>query len=184
MNLEQYLVFAFLTIPVAIFSRRSLFRMRHHGFYRFLSWECILWLFAANYPAWFSEPSAVNQLFSWFLLCLSAFVAIRGALDIKQKGKPGTKRDDDALYAFEKTSVLVDTGIFRYIRHPLYASLLLLTWGIYLKAPTLLLLIPSLLSTAFLFVTAILDEQECIGYFGEAYADYMKRSKRFIPWIF
>jgi len=52
---------------------------------------------------------------------------------MKKIGKPGMNRDNKALYQFEKTSELIDTGIFKYIRHPLYSSLLFLTWGIFLK---------------------------------------------------
>ena len=46
-------------------------------------------------------------------------------------GKPSKDRDEKSLYSFEKTSELIDTGVFKYIRHPLYAGLILLTWGIY-----------------------------------------------------
>ena len=67
---------------------------------------------------------------------------------------------------------------------PLYASLLFLTWGICLKQITLLLFLISIISTLFLFLTAIFDEKECLKYFGEKYKTYMKRSKRFVPFIF
>jgi protein-S-isoprenylcysteine O-methyltransferase Ste14 len=38
--------------------------------------------------------------------------------------------------AIEKTTILVTTGAYRYIRHPLYSSLLFLAWGIFFKAPS------------------------------------------------
>jgi protein-S-isoprenylcysteine O-methyltransferase Ste14 len=60
---------------------------------------------------------------------------------------------------------------------------LFLTWGIFMKHTTYFLLFIAILSTAFLFITAIFDEKECIQYFGEKYREYMKRSKRFIPFI-
>lgn len=52
---------------------------------------------------------------------------------LKRKGRPATERDDKNLFDFEKTSTLVQTGIYIYIRHPLYSSLILLTWGILLR---------------------------------------------------
>ena len=55
--------------------------------------------------------------------------------------------------------------------------------GILFKNITLPLLVVSMLSTLFLFLTAIYDEKECIQYFGLKYIEYMKRSKRFIPFI-
>ena len=103
---------------------------------------------------------------------------------MKKTRKPQADRDDKTLYKFEKTTELVDTGIFKYIRHPLYSSLLFLTWGIYLKNTSNELLIVSLLSTIFLFLTAKFDENECIKYFGEKYKEYRKRSKMFIPFLF
>lgn len=78
----------------------------------------------------------------------------------------------------------MDKGIFKYIRHPLYSSLLFLTWGILLKNATIELSIAALISTIFLYFTAIYDEKECIMFFGNKYIDYMKRSKRFLPYIF
>lgn len=103
---------------------------------------------------------------------------------MKRIGKPDKNRDRKTLYEFEQTTELVDKGIFKYIRHPLYSSLLFLTWGILLKNPTLGLIIVSLTSTIFLYFTSIFEEKECIAFFGDKYVDYMKRSKRFIPYIF
>jgi protein-S-isoprenylcysteine O-methyltransferase Ste14 len=35
-----------------------------------------------------------------------------------------------------------------------------------------------------LLLTALADERECLDYFGPAYAEYMRRTRRFIPGIF
>jgi protein-S-isoprenylcysteine O-methyltransferase Ste14 len=102
---------------------------------------------------------------------------------MKKLGKAGKSRNEETLYQFEQTTELVDSGIFKYIRHPLYSSLIFLTWGIYLKSPDLHLLITAIVSTLFLYITAIRDERECIQYFGNKYIDYKKRSKMFIPFI-
>ncbi|MBK8044287.1 MAG: isoprenylcysteine carboxylmethyltransferase family protein [Haliscomenobacter sp.] len=81
-------------------------------------------------------------------------------------------------------NTLVDSGIFRYLRHPLYASLLYLAWGILLKNPTPELWIVALLVSGFLYLTARADEKECKAFFGQAYSDYMTRSKMFVPFVF
>jgi protein-S-isoprenylcysteine O-methyltransferase Ste14 len=103
---------------------------------------------------------------------------------MKKVGKAGKSRNENALYKFEQTTKLIDKGIFRYIRHPLYSSLLFLSWGIFLKNPISELIIVVALSTAFLYLTAIFDEKECIVFFEDGYVEYMKRSKMFIPYIF
>jgi protein-S-isoprenylcysteine O-methyltransferase Ste14 len=115
---------------------------------------------------------------------LSIYVVLAGIYYLRKKGGSKQERADNTLYAFEKTNQLVDSGIYRYIRHPLYSSLLYLTWGIFLKHITLSLCIIALLSSVFLYITARLDEKECIRYFGNQYADYMKKSKMFIPFVF
>lgn len=181
--MERCLVFGVLSVPILVLSWRTLFNIRSHGFYRFFAWECILWLLASNYEFWFDNPISVNQIFSWILLFYSIYPVVAGSVQLKKAGKPGSNRNEKALYSFEKTSKLVDTGIFKYIRHPLYSSLIFLTWGIFLKNPTGFLFVVALLATAFLYLTAFFDERECIQYFGDQYRDYMKRTKRFIPYM-
>jgi protein-S-isoprenylcysteine O-methyltransferase Ste14 len=177
------IAFVILSIPVVIVSWRSIFSFSNHGLYRFLAWECILWLAVSNIRYWFDDPFCLRQIVSWILLIYCIYPVTAGAILIKKRGKPDKKRDE-SLFTFEKTTELIDTGIFRYIRHPLYSSLLFLTWGIYLKQATLYMLIFAALSTVFLFITAIMEEKEDISFFGDQYKDYMKRTKRFIPYVF
>ncbi len=181
--MNRVIIFLILSIPVIFISRRALFDPKHHGFYRFFSWECIIWLFAANYTYWFKDFFSFNQLISWILLIISGYLVIAGVVLMKKFGKSASARKEESLYKFEKTTELVEQGIFKQIRHPLYSSLIFLTWGIFLKNTSLELLVVSVLSTIFLFLTAVSDEKECIGFFGDKYLDYMKRTKRFIPYI-
>ena len=182
--MDKTLLFGILSIPIILLSWRTLFRPRSHGFYRFFSWECIIWLFVSSYQVWFAHPFSLKQIFSWVFLIISIYLVITSVVLMHKFGKPGKEREDENLYSFERTSELVTQGIFKYIRHPMYSSLLFLTWGIYLKNPTLFLLIPAVLSSVFLFLTTLFDEKECIGYFGDKYRVYMKTSKRLIPFIF
>ena len=182
--MKTLFIFVLLSIPIVWISRKALFNVKSHGFYRFISWECIALLFAFNYRYWFDAPFTPAHLVSWILLFICAYVVIAGYLELKKSGKASTTREDDHLYTFEKTTELVDTGIYRYIRHPLYASLIYLTWGIYFKSPTFFLFLVAVVSTVFLYFTARFDEKECIAYFGDKYSAYMKRSKMFVPFVF
>ncbi|GEM_PF-2802292 len=49
---------------------------------------------------------------------------------------------------------------------------------------TIELLLVSLLSSVFLYLTARADEKECVVFFGKPYTEYMKRSKMFLPYLF
>ena len=77
-----------------------------------------------------------------------------------------------------------DEGSYRYIRHPLYSSLLFLAWGIFFKAPSGLGIFILLAASLALFATARVDEEENIRYFGEEYLEYMRNTKMFIPFLF
>lgn len=178
------IIFSILSILIIAVSWRTIFNFKSHGFYRFLSWMCIAWLFASNYQNWFSDPFSVPQIFSWVFLILCSYLVITGVVMMKKKGKPKSSRNEKLLYQFEQTTELIDKGIFKYIRHPLYSSLLFLTWGIFLKDPSPEEFVISLLSSVFLYLTAIFEEKECIRFFGDKYIEYMKKSKRFIPYIF
>lgn len=182
--MEKVAVFGLLSLLIVYFSRRTIFDINAHGFYRFLSWECIAWLLVNNVKYWFTSPYCVRQIFSWIFLFAGLYLVIAGIVLLKKVGSRNKSRDEKSLYAFEKTARLVETGVFRYIRHPMYSSLVFLTWGILLKNPTLPLIAFAVLSTVFLYLTAIRDEKECIRFFGKTYSEYMKRTKRFIPFIF
>jgi len=181
--MERLIIFGILSLSVIYISWRTLFNVKSHGFYRFFGWEGIVWLLLSNYQSWFVDPFGTKQMISWVLLLVGGYYVIAGVIQMKTKGNATKNRDEKALYQFEKTTELIDTGIFKYIRHPLYSSLIFLTWGIFLKNPTIISFVVSILSSIFFVITAILDEKECIAYFGEQYRDYMKRSKRFIPFI-
>ena len=105
-----------------------------------------------------------GKVISWILLIASIYYVVAGIILMNKIGKQ--KRAMRRNYTDLKTTELIDNGIFRYIRHPLYGSLILLTWGIFLKNVSLPLLFVALASTVFLYVTALYDEKECIQFFG------------------
>lgn len=177
-------LFVLGSLILAWLSRAALRQPRAHGFARFFAWEAILALLVLNGPVWFDDRFAPHQLISWVLLYTSIGVLIAGLYLLRRVGRPGQARADAELFAFEKTSTLVTVGIFKYIRHPMYSSLLLLAWGVFFKQPGLVGLLCAIAATLCLWLTAQRDEQECLAYFGDDYRRYMQRSKRFIPFVF
>ena len=182
--MEKLIIFAFLGVFITAISWKNLFKIHSHGFYRYFSWLCIVWLVASDYRYWFDNPFSVHQLISWVFLFIALYLVIAGVIMMKRFGKAEKDKDRTTLYQFEQTTALVDKGIFKYIRHPLYSSLVFLTWGVFFKNMTIELLCISALSTVLLYITARQDEKECIAYFGDKYVEYMKRSKRFVPFVF
>ena len=171
------LVFILGTIGNVVFSWHfSIKEGRYHGIIRFISFECILILIVLNGGYWFKHPFSPKQLLSWLLLGVSLFLAIAGFLKLNKTGKPDGK--------FENTTVLVDTSIFAYIRHPLYMSLILLGFGIMLKHIYPVQLLVSVINMITLYRTAKVEEKEMIRKFGHDYIDYMRKTKMFIPFLY
>ena len=184
MHWSDALLFAVGTAFLTWVSRHALRNPRAHGFYRFFAWECMLAMLVLNYRFWHTDMFSPRQLVSWGLLGISVGLAIHSVVLLKRKGgHAGPNRAETELFAFEKTSHLVTDGIYRYIRHPMYAALLYLAWGIYLKNTTVLTTVLVLLASVFLWFTALRDETECRAYFGPLYDDYKRRSKRFVPFL-
>lgn len=180
----QGLLFIIGSIFLVYVSRSAFTNTTSHGFSRFLAWEVILALFVINVKYWFEQPLAVFQLVSWILLFVSLALIISGLYFLAKKGNVSKERKDSSLYRFEKTTDLVTSGVYHYIRHPMYSSLLFLTWGIACKQLGVLSILLALVSSFLLWITARRDENECIQFFGIAYQDYMKVTKRFVPFIF
>jgi protein-S-isoprenylcysteine O-methyltransferase Ste14 len=181
--MRELVLFILLSIPILFFSLRSLGNRRAHGFYRFFAWETILALLLLNYPYWVQDPLSVHQIIAWCLLLISIFLVVDGFLLLRQIGRPTSQPQKRSNFAFENTSNLVTVGIYRYIRHPLYSSLLFLNWGIFFKHFSPAALALALAASLFLYATACNEEQENIITFGNDYTVYMKHSKMFIPYI-
>lgn len=177
-------VFCMVSLALIYMSRASLFKPKSHGFYRFFAWEMMLLLFLLNFRYWFHDPFSFHQIVAWMLLFIAAFLALYGFYLLMKRGKHDAGRNDAPMMTFEKTAELVTTGLYRYIRHPLYSSLLFLTWGIFFKMPSGWAWLPAIAASVLLVLTVLREEVENIAYFGEPYRVYMKRSRRFVPFVF
>ena len=175
--------FVVVSSALLYLSRGAMSRPRSHGFYRFFAWECILGLIWINLPVWGADPLALSQRVAMVLFMASIWLPLHAFRLLRRFGQPGAARQDAALIGFEKTTMLVTAGAFRYIRHPMYTALICLAWGVFLQRFTWLGLLLVLVSTALLFVTAIREEQECLEHFGDVYRNYMRRTHRFVPFL-
>jgi len=180
----KVIIFVLASIGIVWVSRFSLRNFHSHGFYRFFAWEAILVLFLLNVDYRFLDPFSLSQIFSWIFLLISLVLIIRGVQLFRGKGKIESERNDPSLVGIEKTTELVTTGIYHYIRRPFYSSLLLLGWGICLKHVSWVGICLASITTMLITITAKKEEVENIYFFGEDYQLYMKQTKMFVPFIF
>jgi protein-S-isoprenylcysteine O-methyltransferase Ste14 len=108
-------------------------------------------------------------------MILSIYVLAAGYILLKRKGK--------STINFENTSVLVKSGIYKYIRHPLYLSIFLLGTGIMLKDPAPFQIVLGIINLIAVYITARIEENEMKAKFGDEYRSYMNETKMFIPYI-
>jgi protein-S-isoprenylcysteine O-methyltransferase Ste14 len=80
---------------------------------------------------------------------------------------------------------LVTNGIFRYIRHPHYTSLIIIGIGLALFFYSVFALLISILAIPIIIWSILDEEKHLIKKFGNEYIDFMKKTPwRIIPKIF
>jgi protein-S-isoprenylcysteine O-methyltransferase Ste14 len=157
--LLRVVIFLAASAAIILLSWRPLRDVRSHGFYRFFAFELLAALILLNAPMWLRDLRAI--------------------------GRPAPAAAGSTNLAFENTTTLVTEGAYRWIRHPLYASLLALVWCAYLKDPWAIAgVVLAAGASGFLIATAVAEERENLARFGAAYAAYMKRTRRFVPFVF
>jgi protein-S-isoprenylcysteine O-methyltransferase Ste14 len=173
----NYTILIICTIAIIIFSWIFSIRdKRYHGIARFFSFESITILLIMNLKLWFKDPFTWHQVISWILLIGSVYPGIAGFFLLRNRGK--------SEKSFENTTVLIKSGIYKFIRHPLYCSLLLLGTGIMFKNPGIAQVILGCVNLVAIYITARIEEKEMFTRFGESYNQYMGETKMFIPFIF
>ena len=70
-------------------------------------------------------------------------------------------------------------SFYKYVRHPLYAGIILGLWATPLMTMTHLAI--AILLTAYTIIGAVIEEKDLIKDFGGKYLDYKKRTPMFIP---
>jgi protein-S-isoprenylcysteine O-methyltransferase Ste14 len=172
----KLVIFAIVSGGIIFVSWTSFRNPRSHGFYRFFAFESTLVLILLNLDNWFRDPFSIHQIVSWLLLFVSIVLVAHGIYLLRVVGRPKS--------GIESTTTLVIVGAYKYIRHPLYSSLLFLAWGVFFKDVSILGGILAAVATAFLVTTARIEESENVQKFGVEYAAYMKTTRMFIPFLF
>jgi protein-S-isoprenylcysteine O-methyltransferase Ste14 len=84
----------------------------------------------------------------------------------------------------QKEHKLIEKGLYKYIRHPSYLGSILSLTGLSIAFESLLSLIFSLiLSSIFYGYRINVEEKELIKIFGNGYLNYIKRTKKLIPFL-
>ena len=122
-------------------------------------------------------------LFYWLSL-LGVIILILGGIILLlsrlQLGRYGGSR-----IVIEDEHQLITSGVYRYIRHPMYLSFLLIFFGYFTALGSVFMTIIIVLGFFFIFKLRMeLEERLLFLQFGEKYKKYMKRTKRIFPFLY
>lgn len=108
-------------------------------------------------------------------LAIGGWLVLRGLADLGDSMTPMPRPRTDGR--------LVETGVYRRIRHPVYAGLVCcgIGWSILTASPAGL--VTTLVLAGFLDAKARREEAWLLDRY-EAYADYRRRTSRFVPGIY
>jgi protein-S-isoprenylcysteine O-methyltransferase Ste14 len=77
---------------------------------------------------------------------------------------------------------LVTTGPYRFVRHPIYAGVLIILAGVLVGHHDIATIIPVVCVVLALVVRLVAEERAVLRTYPE-YASYAQRTKRIIPWV-
>jgi protein-S-isoprenylcysteine O-methyltransferase Ste14 len=125
-------------------------------------------------PAWGGDARIVSTASGAVLFIAGLVLAVRGMSDLREALTPLPYPRQDAQ--------LVETGVYRLVRHPIYGGLILaaLGWGLCSASAATLALAVVLLG--FFELKSRLEENWLEERFPD-YPAYRARTRRLIPWI-
>jgi protein-S-isoprenylcysteine O-methyltransferase Ste14 len=88
------------------------------------------------------------------------------------------------LARIEEGHQLCTQGPFRFIRHPIYASMDLLALGTFLWAPNLIVMVGAVLIALSGDLRGRAEERLLADVFGDEYRDYCRRAARTVPGVY
>ena len=139
-----------------------------------LYFEVFLHLIPPEYsPLW---ESAGLRVLSWSLLGTGAVLALTSALTLLRRGKPTS--------GWEHTTVLIRTGIYRWVRHPMYLAAVLVATSTMLWRTVAISLALWVASVVCFVLAALFEDRFNARKFGDDYRRYQMKSKLLIPFLF
>jgi protein-S-isoprenylcysteine O-methyltransferase Ste14 len=90
------------------------------------------------------------------------------------------RKSESVVFSQEEAKV-IDTGVYGWVRHPMYLGGLLFFLGFVIATLSLLSLTVWIASFVFLNRMATCEEKDLIRVLGQQYVDYQRRTHKWIP---
>jgi protein-S-isoprenylcysteine O-methyltransferase Ste14 len=143
----------------------------------------VQWLFSL--PAWPLVPETITQKLIGALLFLLGLVVLLLAFRSFNKAEfIGLEQLRPKPATNSTPPVLVTTGLYAYVRHPLYFGIVLMLLGALLFLPHWPMLVFVGVTFVYLPIGVHLEEQKLISEFGDTYRHYQSRVKMLVPFVY
>lgn len=128
-------------------------------------------------------PAALDRPFIP-ALAWAALAPLIGALWLFRRSHADLGKNWSVTLKVREQHAVVRNGVYRHIRHPMYASFFLLGFAQLLLLPNWLAGAAGLAGVGILFGFRVArEEQMMIGAFGDDYRSYRAATKYIIPWV-
>jgi protein-S-isoprenylcysteine O-methyltransferase Ste14 len=128
-------------------------------------------------------PAALDRPFSAWI-AWAGIVPDVAALWLFRRSHADLGRNWSISLELRDEHALVKSGVYRFIRHPMYTSFFLLGVAQALLLPNWLAGLAGIAGAGVLFVFRVgREERMMLESFGEEYRAYMAHTKRLVPWI-
>lgn len=87
-------------------------------------------------------------------------------------------------YQIKKDHELITKGVYQYVRHPIYGGLILMPTGALLVSGSYTFIAVLIIMIIAAEIFARREEKLLIKHFGKKYIEYMKTTKKFIPFVY
>jgi hypothetical protein len=125
-------------------------------------------------PGWAAWPMTAAEVLGAVAIALGL-----RAYDLGRFGGLAQIRAARAGTPVPEDEPLRTDGPHRFVRHPIYAGLLLLLWG---RIADPFDLATALWATLYIGVGIVFEERKLMALYGSAYAEYRRRVPALIPW--
>jgi len=169
-NVWIFMLINFLPMPIIMRVHKGLVEdsLKSYGGARkavyYIMW--VLWVFAFVYSIFL--PLRLDTI--WFYVGLP--IALVGVVTFVM-----------VIVSFVATPIgekPITTGLYRYSRHPMYISQLVMFIGVGIASASWLFLLLTIVYTGFGFIYTGSEEHACLEKYGDAYREYMERTPRWI----
>lgn len=124
------------------------------------------------------NPNLILQVIGILLVTLGILISISARISLSSNWSAGYE------YQVKEKQKLVNKGIYKSLRHPIYLGMILILTGAELVVNSYLWIASLVIMSYIMTRWAEREEKLLTDHFGGEYKNYMKKSKMFLPYVY